>query len=112
MLTCRIAHLGPDRLDYPPFGILLGSTERCLLVALSGERRGDGGETVRGRYGLTGGEMNVALHIADGLTPREIAELRDVSIHTVRNQLKSAMSKMDARRQADLVRIVERARQT
>jgi DNA-binding CsgD family transcriptional regulator len=54
--------------------------------------------------------LNVALKIAEGMTLREIADIRGVSIHTVRNQLKSAMSKTDSRRQADLVRIVERAR--
>jgi DNA-binding CsgD family transcriptional regulator len=109
-LTCRIAHLEPDRLDYPPFGILLGNTERCFLIALSGERNGGPRrEAIRDRYGLTGQETNVVLKVAEGLTLREIAELREVSIHTVRNQVKSAMSKMDARRQSDLVRIVERA---
>jgi DNA-binding CsgD family transcriptional regulator len=108
-LACRIAHLEPDRLDYSPFGILLGNTERCFLIALSGERRRESkDEAIRDRYGLTGQETNVVLQVAEGLTLREIAELREVSIHTVRNQIKSAMSKMDARRQSDLVRIVER----
>jgi DNA-binding CsgD family transcriptional regulator len=110
-LTCRIAHLEPDKLDYPPFGILLGHAEPCFLVALSHSSRDEAGaQSIAGPFGLTGQELNVALKIAEGMTLREIADIRGVSIHTVRNQLKSAMSKTDSRRQADLVRIVERAR--
>lgn len=60
--------------------------------------------------GLTHAEAEIALSLVYGLTPREIASKRRVSIHTIRNQLKSAMSKTGSRRQSDLVLIVERAR--
>ena len=108
---CRIAPLEPDRLDFSPFGILLGSTEPCFLIAVSGERNGtEVHSALRARYGLTEREALVALHIADGLATRDIAEEHEVSVHTVRNQLKAAMSKLDVHRQSDLVRIVEKAR--
>ena len=61
-------------------------------------------------FGLTHAEAEIALSLAYGLTPREIASKRSVSIHTIRNQLKSAMSKTGSRRQTELVLAVERLR--
>ncbi len=61
-------------------------------------------------WGLSHSEAVIALSLADGKTSNEIARDRGVSIHTVRNQLKSALSKVDARRQAELVAMVERLR--
>jgi DNA-binding CsgD family transcriptional regulator len=52
----------------------------------------------------------VALALAEGLTPAEIAEARGASLHTVRNQIKAALAKSGARRQSDLVALVVRAR--
>ena len=54
----------------------------------------------------TNSEAEVIISIEKGKSPFEISEIREVSIHTVRNQLKSAMSKMEARRQSDIVRIL------
>jgi DNA-binding CsgD family transcriptional regulator len=60
--------------------------------------------------GLTTAEARIALGLADGQTLSEIAEARRVSVHTLRNQVKSALSTTGARRQADLVALVERLR--
>ncbi|WP_191285260.1 helix-turn-helix transcriptional regulator [Aliiroseovarius zhejiangensis] len=57
-------------------------------------------------FSLTPCEAEVAESIAEGRSTREIAEFRKVSIHTIRNQLKSAMSKMDVVRRTELVRKV------
>lgn len=65
---------------------------------------------LRRLYGLTEAELDLSLHLANGLTPNDIAERRRVSIHTVRNQIKSTLEKTGLRRQADLVGLVERSR--
>nr|WP_286189843.1 LuxR C-terminal-related transcriptional regulator [Labrenzia sp. R4_2] len=57
-------------------------------------------------------EADTALYLAEGMTAAEIAESREVSIHTVRNQIKAALSKCGCRRQADLVIAVDRLRTT
>lgn len=53
--------------------------------------------------GITAGEANVANLLAQELTPAEIAERCAKSLHTVRNQIKSALSKSGCRRQSELV---------
>lgn len=58
--------------------------------------------------GVTQAEAEISLALADGLTAEEIADRRGVSLHTVRNQIKSALSKTGARRQVELVREIER----
>ena len=50
--------------------------------------------------------------MADGADLRMIAEMRKVSIHTVRNQIKSSMAKMEVSRQVDLVLKVEQLKQS
>ncbi len=53
---------------------------------------------------LTVREAEVALFIYQGLPPSAIAQRHEVSVHTVRSQLKSIFAKVGVRRQADLVR--------
>nr|MDA3888570.1 LuxR C-terminal-related transcriptional regulator [Allgaiera sp.] len=55
---------------------------------------------------LTPAEAAVALMLAEGLSPVEIADQRGTRLVTVRNQIKQAMWKADCRRQVDLVRRV------
>ena len=62
------------------------------------------------RFALTIAECEVVLAIADGYATAHIAVARNVSVHTVRNQIKSAMSKLAIQRQIDLVRRIEAVR--
>jgi len=55
-------------------------------------------------YGLTPAEARVAVLFAQGLSPLEISEKRQVSLLTVRSQVKTIRQKMGARNQTDLVR--------
>lgn len=57
-------------------------------------------------YGLTAAEAALALALTRGATLDEHAAARGVSINTVRVQLKQALAKAGAARQADLVRIL------
>jgi DNA-binding CsgD family transcriptional regulator len=61
-------------------------------------------EVVRSLYGLTDAEAAVVEGLVRGLTLRQISAERRASIHTVRTQMKSVLSKTGAGRQAELVR--------
>lgn len=53
-------------------------------------------------YGLTPAESSLALAIAQGRSPRDYAEERGLSVHTVRTQLKSVFAKTNTNRQSQL----------
>ena len=110
--TCRVAHVMPDLLPYPGPGLLFGADEPVFLVTVSSRRASDRSPhyALCEHYGLTAHEMKTVIRLADGLSPREIADERSVSIHTVRNQKKSAMTKMGIRRQIEIGRLVESLR--
>ncbi|HET9810613.1 MAG TPA: LuxR C-terminal-related transcriptional regulator [Sphingomicrobium sp.] len=57
-------------------------------------------------YGLSAAEADVALRIGDGQTVQEIGEARRSTAGTVRVQVKQILSKLGARRQADVARMV------
>jgi DNA-binding CsgD family transcriptional regulator len=59
-------------------------------------------------YGLTPAELVLAQSIASGLSVREYADSRAVSIHTVRTQLKAAFAKTGTTRQSQLVALMLR----
>lgn len=58
---------------------------------------------LRQHLGLSQVEAEIVLALCAGLSPREIALARGTSLHTVRNQIKSAQSRTGAHRQSDLV---------
>ena len=64
------------------------------------------------QFGLTRSEAEVAVALNAGQMITEIAAFRAVSVHTVRNQVKSALSKTNSRRQAELTRLIETLRYT
>lgn len=106
-LVCRTACILPDNRFGSPFGPLVGEPQPCIFLTIAPrEASKDVTPTLMSRFGLTPREARIAIHIAGGLTPREIAEMDRVSIHTVRAQLRSVMSKLDVRRQADMVRSI------
>ena len=51
-------------------------------------------------------EFRVALLLADGRAPREIAESVGVSFETVRPQIKSVFAKANVKRQGELIRLL------
>lgn len=60
--------------------------------------------TIRESFGLTPAETRLAARLKDGLTLKESAEDLNVSLNTVRNQLRAVFDKMGLNRQSDLVR--------
>ena len=63
---------------------------------------------LRDAFSLTRAEAAVATMIAGGNTPAEIARHRNVSVETIRAQLRVLYSKTRTTRQAELVRLVNR----
>jgi DNA-binding CsgD family transcriptional regulator len=61
---------------------------------------------LKGLYGLTHAETEVANAYLTGYTSEEIALLRGVSLSTVRSQLKVLLQKTGTRRQSDLLRLL------
>jgi DNA-binding CsgD family transcriptional regulator len=60
-------------------------------------------------FGLTPAESRVGAWIAQGGDPARLAEISEVSVHTIRTQLKSVMAKLGVKRQAELAGIVLRS---
>jgi DNA-binding CsgD family transcriptional regulator len=63
-------------------------------------------ELLRAAYKMTPAECRVAMLLADGRGPREIAETVGVTFETIRSQIKSIFAKTNVRRQSQLVRFI------
>ena len=61
---------------------------------------------VQSLYNMTPKEANVAIALANGLSPSQISEHHGVSVDTVRSQLKSIYSKMGVNKQQDVIRVL------
>jgi len=59
--------------------------------------------TLRERYGLTDAEAHLLSLLCSGLSLENVATRRNVSIHTVRSQLKQVFAKTGTSRQSELV---------
>jgi len=109
--TCRTVAVRLADLDRTPFGAFMDKSISAVLVALKPDKnRVSFKDHVQQVLGLSQAETLTVLKLGDGLTPAEIAHDRQVSVHTARNQIKSALSKTGSRRQSDLVRRVEQLR--
>ena len=59
-----------------------------------------------GVYKLTPAEAQVAISIANGMSPSEIASINDVVVSTVRSQLKAVYYKVGVNSQAELTKVL------
>ena len=107
--TCRTARMKSDRYGDLRYALMVGRDEPSLVLTLTPEvPKRDIERLLTERFSMTPNEAKVAARLSRGSTIAQIAEERAVSVHTVRNQLKSAMAKLGVHRQADLVREVLR----
>ncbi len=99
-----------DVIALPAAADALGSGPHVLvLVRGRNQLLGDHGrETLQAAYRLAPAEADVAVRFASGETIEMIAKARDVSLATVRVQLRAVYSKMNIRRQAELIILVNR----
>jgi DNA-binding CsgD family transcriptional regulator len=91
-----------------PLGTALmrGAERRALALVVIGDAIGPRPERAqawREAYGLSEAESRVALRLFEGLAPSVIAARHEVSLATVRSQLRSLMAKTGTRRQSQLL---------
>ncbi|MCB1470422.1 MAG: helix-turn-helix transcriptional regulator [Rhizobiaceae bacterium] len=107
--TCRALCMEADRYGDMRYAAMVGRQDRSLVLTMTPVSvRRDAASCLASRYGLTPCEVRTALAVVKGQNTAEVAGERGLSVHTVRNQLKSALSKLGVRRQADLVRVIMR----
>ncbi|BEP92693.1 hypothetical protein GmRootA79_10770 [Acidovorax sp. A79] len=63
-------------------------------------------DVLRTFYSLSAAEAQLAQALTNGLSLKEYADLRGISIHTARSQFKTAATKVGTGRQADFVRTI------
>jgi DNA-binding CsgD family transcriptional regulator len=82
--------------------------QRQIVVVVTDPETCNAGlrERIRGLYGLTAAEAEVAEHLALGLSPAQIADHRLVSAGTIHSQLKAIFLKLGCRRQSELVAMI------
>lgn len=85
---------------------------RCAVYILEAPLRANSvvPERARRLFGLTRAETDIALAVAGGATLKEIADTRGVTMATVKAQLRAALAKTGARRQAELSALLNRLR--
>lgn len=85
---------------------------RCAVYILEAPLRANSvvPERARRLFGLTRAETEIAIAVAGGETLKEIADARGVTIATVKAQLRAALAKTGARRQAELSALLNRLR--
>lgn len=92
-------------LNIPSIQAAMGRT--LFLVTVIAPSFGEAAQqTLSDAYGLTLAEREVAIALAQGRSPEDIAKDRRTSLATVRSQIKSLKAKMGARDIPDLVRTV------
>ena len=64
------------------------------------------GETLEEVFGLTSAEQGIVQALVEGRTAKEISAERGTSEGTVRGQIKTVLSKMNARSQSEIIRLV------
>lgn len=82
---------------------------RALFLIIIGDLKSGANLTVdnlQALFGFTGAEARVTLGLAEGKTLEEIAQAGEVSINTVRSQLRQALEKTGTCRQTELVRLI------
>ncbi len=83
----------------PAHGVAIYLTDPDMAINISPD-------TLNRIYALTPAESRVAIQIANGLSVKEIAADNQVSVLTVRTQLRNVFEKMGVNRQQDIVKIL------
>lgn len=106
-----VATVVPFETGEPSDNLMSQFGSRAIPVALltvvdPAKRRDPSAHVLKTIYGLTEAECRLVLALHQGETTAEFAQNRTVSIHTVRNQLKSVFAKTNTTKQSELVRLI------
>lgn len=87
---------------------ILANGTRQVVILVHGHSQGDSDRAVRASvmFGLTVTEAKVASLIAEGRSAKDIAQIRGISVLTVRDQIKSIMQKMGVHRQSEIAAVL------
>jgi DNA-binding CsgD family transcriptional regulator len=102
----------PSRGDRPVIlneeGIIAPDGSRIVALLDRESRSTANPQTLQKMFGLTSAETHLALRLAHGDAPLEIARSWQLSRTTIRSQLASLFAKTDTKRQAELVALLGR----
>lgn len=98
-----IAHLLPLRLA--GLDLFSGAVSILFLTPIV-QHSGPGPDLLQALFDLTPAEARIASLLTDGKSVAAISKIQDVSLNTVRTQLKSVFVKTGVDRQVDLVRLL------
>ena len=106
----RVAQFEPEAHPVGTFPLVLAYSRDCLLVTIVRERDvRDADSAFALEHGLTVAEAAVAAGIADGMRLEELAGQRGVSVHTIRGQTKSILSKLGLNNRVQVALLVQEA---
>lgn len=83
-----------------------GRAQYLVVIGRQIRRKAETSAALQARYGLTGAEASLAALIAEGITLREAADIRQTAYETARTQLKSVFGKLGVRRQSEVVKLL------
>ncbi len=95
----RLSPREGQRIDMVVVPLLDGT----VLLALGGLRAPGVPDLLQTIYGLSPGEVDIAMQLWEGETIERIADRRQTSRHTVRLQVRAICDKMDCSRQVEIV---------
>ena len=83
---------------------LADDDQTYALIFPAVEETGKLWSSIRESFGLTPAELRLARKLRDGRSLKEAADELEVSVNTLRNQLRAIFDKMGLKRQSDLIR--------
>ena len=110
-LSLRIVPFREAAVEPDPAAVFAAGDRPVMLACIEVEQADPeqrAGQTLIGRFRLSQAECDLALGVCCGEQLGEIADRRQVSIHTVRNQLRSIFFKTGVGSQSQLVALVWR----
>lgn len=96
----------PFKTDRSPLFTFVSRVCAAIFIADPEANKMPRAEILKRFYGISKVEAEVLKCLAEGMSLKEIAAQRNVTIHTVRSQVKSIMNKTDTTRQSELIRLV------
>ncbi|MDX8484626.1 helix-turn-helix transcriptional regulator [Mesorhizobium sp. RIZ17] len=103
-----IRNLGDNPVVLDEIGVV-AHDGTCIVALLDRENRTAANpQTLQRMFGLTSAETHLALRLAQGDAPLEIARSWHLSRTTIRSQLASLFAKTETKRQAELVALLGR----
>jgi DNA-binding CsgD family transcriptional regulator len=105
--TLRLGTSGTPGVNLNATGLCVpGGRRLAMITVLLPDAFAADAEVLATMFSLTPAEGRVAGHIAQGWSPKQIADACGVSTSTVRSQIRSLFQKTGVRRQPDLVRLM------